>query len=178
MNDIIINLADKFIQKKTLENYLNLRDAIANSPDYAPYTDYSTEAFQLIEQGKNEEAKEYLLSLMPNWLLNPGIHALLCNVYKNLGMNKEEEGEYVLYFSFLDGILLTGDGSEKKPYLVLDITDEYDILEYLEKELEEQELIQNDEKSYDLIKCTDGTEIWFDVTTPYSELAKKKYYNN
>ena len=39
--------------------------------------------------------------------------------------------------------------------------------------IEEQALIDDAGRQFDRIRCTDGTEFWFDITTPYQRLSQR-----
>jgi hypothetical protein len=45
------------------------------------------------------------------------------------------------------------------------------VLEHLEKQLEVQSLVEVGERRYDLMRCSDGTELWFDIAMPFARLA-------
>jgi len=174
MQQSIQDQLKRYIQERSPESYLKLREAIKASPEYVPYSgSYAEIARPMLEQGKYREVISYLQSMMPNWMLNPGIHKLLSFAYSKLGKNDAARSEYALASRLLEGILSTGDGSEERPYLVLHTTDEYDVLEHLGKESAGQSLVEKGDKRYDRQTCQDGFEIWFDITTPYSYLEKR-----
>jgi len=71
----------------------------------------------------------------------------------------------------VQGILSTGDGTKQHPYVVTRTSDEYDVLQFLGKELESQSLLEEEDRQYDLLRCKDGSEMWFDVTDPLGRLG-------
>ena len=73
----------------------------------------------------------------------------------------------------VEGVLATGDGSADKPYLVTRVSDEYDLLRHLKKARTTQGLRHKDGKAFDVMSCTDGTEVWFDITAVFGSLSKK-----
>jgi len=165
---------ERYLQEQSLESFLRLRDAVIASPDYAPYTsNYRSTVGSLLEREKYQEAIDYLMSVMDNWFLNPGIHRLVSFAHYKLGRDEEAGFEYWMYKVMVEGIASTGDGSAESPYLVLHTTDEYDVLEHLGKETRKQALVKGSDKQYDRHDCTDGSQIWFDVTTPYGFLARR-----
>jgi hypothetical protein len=72
-----------------------------------------------------------------------------------------------------EGILGTGDGTADHPYLVVRVSDEYDILRHLKKRSTSQGLRRKDDKSCDVMTCADGSQIWFDVSAPFNRLMRR-----
>jgi hypothetical protein len=163
---------EHYLREPSLENFWLLRDAVALLPDYQPYEDYRPTAYSLLAQEKFAEVAQYLMSKMPGWILNPGIHNLLAFLFHKSGDEDRARVEYVLAQLLLGTIISTGDGSEAHPYIVSSIADEYDVLEYLGKDLKLQALVEKGERRYDRLDCTDGSRIWFDITMPLSHLEK------
>lgn len=156
------------------ENFLSLQEMMAASTAYAPYSDYEKSLEHDVEQEDYQSAVEHLLSLSPGWMLNPGFHLTLSFLYHKLGQEQDAEVELSLAHLFVEGIISTGDGTKSKPYIVLSPKDEYDVLGYFKKTPQQQALIEEAEKQYDMITCQDGRELWFDVTRPYSTLQQTK----
>lgn len=163
----------QFLVEPSAERFLSLRDAVSESPGYLPYSSDLTKGHELLTEGRFEEAKSYLLSLAPGWILNPGMHRLLSVACYQLGQVQIAMLEHEMAMAMLNGILSTGDGSEARPYLVLHVADEYDVLNHLEKRSQGQALVQKGERYCDLRTCDDGSEIWFDVTVPLAHLRKR-----
>lgn len=173
MQKSLETLLNRYLQHRTPAGFLQLQEAVAALPDYDPYAgNYGKEASELFQEEKFEAVVETLISLMPNWFLNPGIHKLLSLAYHQLGQQESARLEYTLAIAFVEGILATGDGSEGRPYRVLHTADEYDVLEHLGKEPHRQSLVEKENRYYDRQECQDGP-VWFDVTIPYSHLRKQ-----
>lgn len=85
----------------------------------------------MFEEGRVEEAKGLLESVLPGWILNPRIHQLISFAWHKLGQEEAAQYELAVAVALLNGILSTGDGSKAQPYLVLYPADEYDLLAYL-----------------------------------------------
>jgi hypothetical protein len=65
----------------------------------------------------------------------------------------------------LRGLLATGDGTRKSPFLVTYLTDEADVMRALDQtDIRCQQLVETGSKRCDVITCHDGSDIWFDVT--------------
>jgi hypothetical protein len=163
---------ERYLREQSLESFMRLRDAVIALPGYEPYSNYKLEAHSLLEKTEFDKAVKYLMSKMPGWLLNPGIHKLLSFAFHKLGDEDKAKSEYALARLFLNAILSTGDGSEARPYLVSSVTDEYDVLEHLGRHLQQQTLIERGDKRYDRFDCKDGSQIWFDITVPLTHFGK------
>ena len=171
MHEAVSLQLEYYLQDQSPENFRRLRKAVASSPDYAPYAEhYRGQVYPLIEAGQFEIARERLATLLPNWLLSPGIHALTSFVLHKLGQEEDALYEFGLGQAVMAGILTTGDGSEARPYLVLHTSDEYDVLAHLHKKSRRQSLAKKEERYYDCQECEDGSHLWFDITTPYQHL--------
>jgi hypothetical protein len=173
MLDFILKPLNRFLQEPRPGNFLELRAALINSPLYSPYENYKETAYPLLDQEQYTEALDYLKSVLPKWFLNPGIHRTLAYTYHKLAHANEESLERDLANLLLNGILSSGSGSEARPYLVLYVDDEYEVLEGLGRKSRLQQLIEKGNCYFDAQICEDGNTIWFDVTTPHSRLAQK-----
>ncbi len=161
-----------YLEQPSRENYLRLREAVAASADYAPYGAKPDKACPLFEEGKFEEAIMVLRDLMGNFLLNPRIHQYLSFAWHKQGKEQNAAMEYGIAKQCLEGILSTGTGEKDRPYLVLHVEDEYDVLRHLEKKPQKQSLVRDGERDCDVLECEDGTTIWFDISVPRAYLAR------
>ncbi|MCP4110554.1 MAG: DUF4919 domain-containing protein [Desulfobacteraceae bacterium] len=161
----------KFIQTPNRDNYLTCHKKLVSSDKYEPYSDEIDTAGKLCEQHKVEEAKEALKTAMGNLMLSPSAHQLLSFLFHKLGDTESSEFEWMAGQACIAGILSTGDGSVNTPYIVVRTSDEYDVIKHFEKESAHQSLMQNGRKHLDLIKCTDGSEYCFDITSAYNHLT-------
>lgn len=165
-------LLETFMRDQSAEGFLKLRQAVADSAAYDPYSD-NDEAAELLEAKKFAEAETKLVSMAANQFLNPRYHRLLYRAAKGLG--KDEAATLEVKFSVLclKGILSTGDGRSEHPYLVLRVDDEYEVLSVLELRPASQGLEHRGDKYYDRIVVDNGGVLWFDVTTPHERLRKQ-----
>lgn len=159
------------VQAPTRENYLRLWEVVTSEPEYAPYSDPYGPLEQLLEAGENERARVRLAEVLGNLMLSPRIHVVAGVTARRVGDTKAADIERVFYFRCVDAILATGDGSPAAPYLVTRTTDEYDVLFHLNKELARQALTRDGDRSVDVMTCTDGSELCFDITRPLSTLS-------
>lgn len=163
---------NKFLSSPTRETYLTVREELISSDAYDPYSDEFDVAGKLYEEGNLSEACGTLERAMSNLLLSPRAHRLLSFLYAKEENEEAAEMEFGIADTCLQGILTTGEGSLENPYLVVRTSDEYDVLEYLDKQMAQQALTGRDAKHFDVISCVDGTEYVFDITDAYNHLSQ------
>lgn len=157
-----------FLTSPDRETYLAIRAEVIGSSRYAPYSQELNSAEQLFDAGEYMEARQRIAESMPNLLLSPRAHYLLCRIARALNDHKTADSELRIVAVCLAGILQTGDGSHERPYVVVRVDDEYDVIHWgLRKERVGQSLIQEEEKCYDLLRLEDGSELWFDITDAF-----------
>lgn len=162
----------KLIESPDGDNYLAVREVLVMQEDYHPYSDELDTVEELIEEGKFSEAQSAIADAMPNLLLSPNAHWILSYIADKSDEKEMAEMESLIASACCEGILATGDGSSSHPYTVTRTSDEYDILFYQEKEFSSQSLVHDNdnERHLDVIECTDGTEMWFDITDAYNRI--------
>ncbi len=164
----------KFAENPDLKSFLAVRQAVLASEEYQPDSEELDRADELIDEGKWAEARTCLQEALPNLLLSPQAHLLMAAIAEELGEPSQEQLEDFLASTCAEGILSTGDGTKDKPYLVLRASDEYDLIEYLEKEPTDEDEVEEGDRSLDRVKCNDGSELWFDVTEAKARLAQPR----
>ena len=102
--------------------------------------------------------------LPPSKVLSPRVHFLAAEAAQAIGQHAEVELERSLFVLTLQGLLATGDGTRANPYIVCHPSDEHDIVAALGKEAAGQALVEHEGRQCDIIVCSDGREVWFDVT--------------
>jgi len=164
---------DAFLEEPTPQNYLAARRALVTSPAYDPYAQGLSEAEELVNTRRWVDALKKISEVMPNFHLTPRIHYLASLAAEAQDDKAAVQRHTFAYERCLRGLLETGEGTEEKPYLVTRVEDEYDMLVHLEKEPAGQGLVSRNGKHFDVMRCTDGTEIWFDVSDAFSSLQRK-----
>jgi hypothetical protein len=165
---------EAFVAKPTKENCLQAFQQTTAAENYEPYSIELDEIKDLVEDHKFPEAQARLKKAMPGQLLSPQAHFLASRVARSLGDATTAEKETSLGKKCLEGILSTGNGSAEKPYLVTRVSDEYDVLRELKKFSRQQAVLHKNGKVLDRIQCSDGTELWFDVTAAFTSLQRKR----
>ena len=172
MGESVKELFIQYLESPSPEAFERLRRATAASPQYNPYSDGSSRANALVGEGKFEEALDFIGSLMPGWIMNPSVHMLASFAHHKLGREKEAEFEAMFCAALIDGILATGDGSKAKPYKVMYVRDEYDVLEHLGKKWTGQALVGGS-VPMDEMTCEDGTVLFLDISAPMAALGRR-----
>lgn len=120
---------------------------------------------RLLEERQYATLQQRLSVLPPSKVLSPRFHCLAAEAATGLGQADEAELERWLYVITLRALLATGDGTPANPYLICHASDAYDILAARDLSSAGQCLVEQDGRVCDVIRCTDGREVWFDVTS-------------
>lgn len=163
----------EFARDPGKEDYLTVRKLVISDPRYNPYSDDLRQLGRLQAAGKHDELKKKANAALPNLILSPRFHLIMGNAAKQRGENELAVIERRMAVACLKGILTTGDGSEESPYLVIRTSDEYDVLGYLDKESKSQGLVFKGDRKLDVLECTDGSLVRFDITDAFAQLGKR-----
>ncbi|MBK8208310.1 MAG: DUF4919 domain-containing protein [Planctomycetes bacterium] len=163
----------EFLREPNRESFLAARRAVLEDPSYQPYSTELEELDALIEQEDYQGVLDRMPELVPNLVLSPRLHLMLAYTQRRLGNTDSADMEGAIARTCADGILMTGDGTAEKPWLVLRTSDEYDVLMFIDKKMETQALIRRDGKALDRLACEDGSEVWFDVSDAMNALNKQ-----
>ncbi len=165
MDESVTRKLTNYLQNPCPESFLDLRVLVAESPGYNPGNEDEMTLHELLEQKDYQGAAAFISSIMPRWCLSPRMYLHSAFVSNKLGDSNSAQIYYFLAQRFLDSILQTGDGSEDRPYLVMQVADEYVVLARLGKESSVQRLVSRGEgRSLDALECHDGSVVWFDVS--------------
>ena len=161
-----------FVKEPTKENFLKAREYVMRNGDFNPYSSDLDKVVDFIN-AENFDAAIDFKSI--NTILSPRAHAM-----KRYAATKKEDemsanAEHLLYVRITEGLLATGDGSKKNPYLVTQISDERDILQYLDHEVESQQLIKENGKSFDRLTTVKGDQFYFDVTDCFKAMQNMSF---
>ncbi len=154
-----------FLADPNGETFLRLRALVEASPRYTMISDEDDQLAELIESGAYDQAAELAEQLMPNWLLSPRVHRLATTAAEQLGATETAARERYLERACTKGLLLAGDGTRERPYPVLHVADEYDLLDILAKEPVGQKVANGTDGPCDVITCEDGSEVWFSIAS-------------
>lgn len=163
-----------FLHEPSLESFLLVRNHVLHSPDYDAYSTDLNELDALIEGEEYDKALERFPEVLPNLLLSPRLHLMMAYVRRQQGDSAGAEAEGAIAHLCANGILMTGEGTKDKPWLVLRTSDEYDVLMFIDKKMTRQALIGHNSRKLDRLDCEDGTQAWFDVTDAMASLENRR----
>ncbi|WP_312301958.1 DUF4919 domain-containing protein [Chryseobacterium sp.] len=159
----------EFLTDPTKETFLKCRELVISNPEYDPYSQDTENMQNLLNNGKFEDVIQYVNI---NILLSPSAHIYKYFAYKELGNEKARNVEMMIVQTLFECLEKTGDGTRKSPYIVTRISDERDLIRHhFNKQEVSQWLIRDEDKIIDVLKLVDGTEVCFDIKTPYQRLA-------
>jgi hypothetical protein len=140
-----------------------LRDAVRASPGFDVGLDVVAAVSPALARGDHGEAASVVTALMPAAFFSPSAHAALAAAHAGLGDAARSTTERRLQALALESIRSTGDGTRERPWTVIRISDEYDVLRAARRTSREQALLTVDGRSLDRHVCDDGSEAWFEV---------------
>jgi hypothetical protein len=154
----------QFVESPTRETYLAVREAaLAETPLPMDATDLAQLA-SLLEVEAYEEVLDRIDALPASKVLSPRVHYLAAEAAAALGDMETVELERFLFVACLRGLLATGDGTRHAPYSVCHASDEHDLLATNGLEAAGQQVVEHEGALCDIVTCTDGREVWFDVS--------------
>jgi hypothetical protein len=154
----------EYLKKPSAEGFQSLRQQVAASDRYAPYSNEPDMLMAALCAGHPQAAIDLFWRSFPNLLLSPLAHFIMSQAYLDLKRGDDAESEKAMGFLILKSILSTGKGTKKKPYAVMRIEDEKDVLIVLKKQASAQFLVRDKSRVFDLLQCSDGSEVYFDIT--------------
>lgn len=138
----------------------------------APLTPQDLQAgAELLAAGDAYEVIELVHSWKSRAAFSPRAHYLAGEAHAQLGELEQAEVERLAFSACLQGILATGDGSRRKPYVITQIPDEYDVLKLLGLICVKQRLVQRGRRACDVLTCSDGSSVWFNISDLLPMLA-------
>jgi hypothetical protein len=154
----------QFLREPSLETFTATRRLLVGHPAYAPYSQDLIEMSHCHENEQFDRVMEIFRDSMPNLILSPRAHLLSGIALREGGQEDPAKMEMAICHLCIDGIRMTGDGSQKRPFLVTRISDEYDLLMAMDKEMEMQALEESGGRQLDCLTLKGGTQLHFDVT--------------
>ncbi len=141
-----------------------LRSAVRSAPNFRSDLSLDRTVEPLIARQAYDEAIAALRDLMPGAIFSPLVHARLADALGHSGQQQAADHEWSLSRAAIGSILATGDGTAERPWSVLRISDEYDVLRSMHKRSRRQEVQQIGSRYLDHHLCDDDSEVYFDVT--------------
>jgi hypothetical protein len=160
----LAELAVAYAGSRSVDDLARLRDAVRRTPGFDAGLDVVGMVSPLFARGAHAEVVARVRQLMPGAFLSPAAHAALAAAHHALGDEARARAERRTHALALDSIRSTGDGTRERPWSVLRVGDEYDVLRAAGRVSREQTLMEADGRSLDRHVCDDGSEAWFDVS--------------
>lgn len=159
----VADLALVYAETRSLADLARLRDAVRSSPRFDVGLDVVGAVSPALARGDHAEAVAIVEGLMPGAFFSPSAHAALGAARAAQGDHARAQAERRTQVLALESIRSTGDGTRERPWSVLRISDQYDVLRADRRTPREQTLIIVDGRSLDRHVCDDGSEAWFEV---------------
>lgn len=159
----VAELATAYASTRDPASLQDLRLAVRRSRTYRADLDVLAQTAPLLARGAHAEVVELLRDLMPGAFFSPSAHAVLGAAFEALGDEPRAARERRTSHLALTSILESGDGSTERPWSVLRISDEYDVLRAQGRTSREQLLVTRAGRELDQHRCRDGSEAWFDI---------------
>ena len=99
-------------------------------------------------------------------------HRLLSDLADEQGLEARAQREWRVAHLLISAMVESGDGSEASPFLVVDLADQYLVLEREQRVSLARYTCEVDGRFYDIHECKDGGEAWFDVTAQVESQAR------
>ena len=164
LDGTVLSRLNAFLRERTLDRYLAARDAMMVSRHYDPKSTVLPDIYRQLGRGLHHQVLALATKAMGNWLLNPGIHFVVSQAFRELGDEERADHEVETGRALLSGLLMTGDGTPEHPYIVLRTADEYDVLASMGLRCRAHQVAYRNGRAFDALACDDGRDVWFDVS--------------
>jgi hypothetical protein len=157
------DLLEAFLEEPTCDGFLRVREQLLADEHFAPHASVVDQLEQLIAHGRAKAAQKAADELMPAWGLCPRVHFLAGQAAEMLGDADEVELCRFLVSTCLEGMLSTGRGTRRSPYLATYPTDVQDVLTAKGLTAKSQRLIDTATTRLAGVVTHEGSTVWFDV---------------
>ena len=163
------------------EDFFTLRMAYTKTKIYDPYDnkiDGLRKQIRLNIKEKNfNKALEIAKEILEKRYIDIKTHLYCSDIYKQLGDSVKLNYHNGIYNGLLSSIYFSGDGkSPKTAFIVIEISEEYDLLNWLNLTQSEQYLTIKDGYSFDIIKAFNEnreTELFFNIDLALKRFSKE-----
>ena len=156
-----VEVMKSFVLSPGEETLAPLQAEIMAAANYDPLVRLESVVSPLVDSGNHQGAVDAVWRMLPGVFLSPTAHAMLAHSYDKLGDEKAARRETKFARLALDALMSSGDGTQDAPYQVLRVSDEYDVLRYVQRTSVAQRVVVVDGQGYDVHQCSDGSEVWF-----------------
>lgn len=153
------NAMETYLLDPTTDHLSQVQRAIREQDDYDPLVVVPGAGRDADPRGVLEEIR----TLMPGALLSPRAHALMAQALDQIGDPAAARRERRIAELGMAAVLDSGTGSEERPYRVLRVQDEYDLLEARGRRPVAQREVEREGAVLDVHTFEDGPELWFEL---------------
>ncbi|MFP4664364.1 MAG: DUF4919 domain-containing protein [Bacteroidales bacterium] len=178
-------LVDSAMENPADIDYQELRMVYARTSGYSPYAENEDleKIRKLLDSEQYEVATEVVKTVYHTQFHVPMFHFYAYAAWKESGNDKMAKLHSMIFNELMQSILKSGDGkSAKTAWVVINISEEYRVLEFLEMEMQSQSLVTENNRNYDRMEVIDenGEEdvVYFNIDIPFRELLKEEQEEN
>ena len=158
-----VEVMKSFVLNPSEETLAPLQAEVMAAANYDPLVLFESVVSPLMDSGKYQGAVDAVWRMLPGVFLSPTAHAMLAHVYDQWGDEKASRRETKFARLAMDTLTSSGAGTQEAPYRVLRVSDEYDVLRYVQRTSVAQRVVVIDGQGYDVHQCSDGSEVWFEL---------------
>lgn len=160
------DLVSAYLAKPDESTLRDLRRAVVASPTFDPDLNLRVTLGPALRDGDHAEVAERLAALMPGAALNPTAHRMLSFALATLGDDAGARREAMMSRLSVSSVLASGDGTEDRPWSVLRVADEYDVLHAQQLTTTGQSASAESGRLVDRHVIDDGRTAWFVIDDP------------
>lgn len=157
-------LLEAYVDDPGPDTLAPLRAVVRRAPNHSRDLVPAAVVGPLQRAGDHQGVVRAVTAMMPGALLSPSAHLALAAAYDALGDRARAERELRLARAAVAGIRASGDGTDDRPWKVLRVSDEYDVLRALGTSATAQRVHEVDGRTLDRLDAADGRAYVFDVT--------------
>ena len=155
------DLVRDYVRHPDDERLHALRKAVTRSSSFDPDLELHSAMAPLLRRGDHVAVVTGITEQMPGAALNPSAHRLLSFALAALGERAASEREALMSRLSVSSVLATGDGSHERPWSVLRVADEYDVMRAKGVTPRRQATRTVDGRVVDVHEVVDGPDVWF-----------------
>jgi hypothetical protein len=180
-DDVYRTLLDSIMENPADGDYQALRFVHSQSSEYAPYSDneHLEKIKKLLDSEQYVVATEVIKSVYYKQFHIPLFHYYAFVAWKRSGIEDMAKIHSLYYHKLIESITENGDGkTPETAWTVINVSEEYRVLEYLDMELQSQSLITENGMHFDQMEVTDSTglkqSLYFNIEIPFSHLMQEE----
>lgn len=150
------------VEGPTAHTRTRLQAAVTADPGFQRSTDWLPRAADLLAQDRHDEVIRLLMDRMPGLLLSPVAHGMLARAHAGIHQLDDARREAYYRDVALQAILDSGSGTRAQPWQVLQVADEYTVLDHLGL-VPQGQRVEHGDATVDVITCSDGSERCFEL---------------